>query len=59
MAEIVIVDRDGKEHTVQGRVGVSVMETLRELDYGVAAICGRPRKPCGTALRRSVMYCVP
>ncbi len=40
MAEIVIVDRDGKEHTVQGRVGVSVMETLREVDYGVAAICG-------------------
>ncbi|HUO95069.1 MAG TPA: 2Fe-2S iron-sulfur cluster-binding protein [Steroidobacteraceae bacterium] len=40
MAELVIVDRDGKEHTVAGRVGVSVMETLRELDYGVAAICG-------------------
>jgi ferredoxin, 2Fe-2S len=40
MAEIVIVDRDGKEHTVQGRLGVSVMETLREVDYGVAAICG-------------------
>ena len=40
MAELVIVDRDGKEHRVAGRVGVSVMETLRELDYGVAAICG-------------------
>ena len=40
MAELVIVDRDGKEHRVEGRVGVSVMETLRELDYGVAAICG-------------------
>jgi len=40
MAEIVIVDRDGKEHSVEGRVGVSVMETLREVDYGVAAICG-------------------
>jgi 2Fe-2S ferredoxin len=40
MADLVIVDRDGKEHTVQGRVGVSVMESLRELDYGVAAICG-------------------
>ena len=36
----VIVDRDGKEPTVAGRIGVSVMETLRELDYGVAAICG-------------------
>ncbi len=40
MAELVIVDRYGKEHRVEGRVGVSVMETLRDLDYGVAAICG-------------------
>jgi ferredoxin, 2Fe-2S len=40
MAELVVVDRDGKEHRVEGRLGVSVMETLRELDYGVAAICG-------------------
>jgi 2Fe-2S ferredoxin len=40
MAELVIVDRDGTEHRVEGKVGVSVMETLRELDYGVAAICG-------------------
>jgi 2Fe-2S ferredoxin len=40
MAELVIVDRDGKEHRVEGRLEVSIMETLRELDYGVAAICG-------------------
>jgi len=40
MAELVIVDRAGKEHRVQGRVGVSLMETLRDLDFGVAAICG-------------------
>jgi 2Fe-2S ferredoxin len=40
MAELVVVDRDGKEHRVEGREGASVMETLRELDYGVAAICG-------------------
>lgn len=40
MAELVIIDRSGKEHRVPGRIGVSVMETLRELDYGVAAICG-------------------
>jgi 2Fe-2S ferredoxin len=40
MAELVVVDRDGAEHRVTGRTGVSVMETLRELDYGVAAICG-------------------
>jgi 2Fe-2S ferredoxin len=40
MAELLIVDRDGHEHRVTGRTGVPVMETLRELDYGVAAICG-------------------
>ncbi|MCX7058475.1 MAG: 2Fe-2S iron-sulfur cluster-binding protein [Proteobacteria bacterium] len=40
MAELVIVDRLGKEHSVTGRVGVSVMETVRDLDFGVAAICG-------------------
>ena len=40
MANIVIVDRDDKEHVVEGRVGLKVMETLRELDFGVAAICG-------------------
>jgi ferredoxin, 2Fe-2S len=40
MAELVIVDRDGREHRVPGKLGVSVMETLRDLDYGVAAICG-------------------
>ena len=40
MAELVIVDRDGKEYRVEGKIGVSVMETLRDLDYGVAAVCG-------------------
>jgi 2Fe-2S ferredoxin len=40
MANLVIVDRDEKEHVVEGRVGLKVMETLRELDFGVAAICG-------------------
>jgi ferredoxin, 2Fe-2S len=40
MAQLVIVDRDGAEHSVDGKVGVSVMETLRDVDYGVAAICG-------------------
>ncbi len=40
MAEIIITDRDGGEHRVTGRVGASLMETLREFDYGVAAICG-------------------
>jgi ferredoxin, 2Fe-2S len=40
MARMVVVDRDGKEHEIEARAGLKVMEVLRELDYGVAAICG-------------------
>ena len=40
MPTLKVVDRDGKEHDVPARAGVKVMETLRELDYGIAAICG-------------------
>lgn len=35
-----VIDRDGKEHAVQAKSGLKLMETLRELDYGIAAICG-------------------
>ena len=35
-----VVDRDGVEHQVEAKTGLKVMETLRELEYGVAAICG-------------------
>ena len=35
-----VVDRDGIEHAVEAKAGLKVMEVLRELDYGVAAICG-------------------
>ena len=35
-----VVDRDGVEHEVEAKPGLKVMEVLRELDYGVAAICG-------------------
>ncbi|MEP7243775.1 MAG: 2Fe-2S iron-sulfur cluster-binding protein [Gammaproteobacteria bacterium] len=35
-----VVDRDGVEHQVDAKTGLKVMENLRELDYGVAAICG-------------------
>lgn len=35
-----VVDRDGVEHEVEAKAGLKVMETLRELEYGVAAICG-------------------
>jgi 2Fe-2S ferredoxin len=40
MARMIVVDRDGKEHEIEAKVGLRVMEILRELDYGVAAICG-------------------
>jgi ferredoxin, 2Fe-2S len=40
MALLRVVDRDGVAHEVEAKTGRSVMETLRELDYGVAAICG-------------------
>jgi 2Fe-2S ferredoxin len=35
-----VVDRDGIEHEIEARTGLKVMENLRELDYGIAAICG-------------------
>jgi 2Fe-2S ferredoxin len=35
-----VVDRDGREHEMDAKSGLKVMETLRELDYGVAAMCG-------------------
>ncbi|MFM8518501.1 MAG: 2Fe-2S iron-sulfur cluster-binding protein [Nevskiaceae bacterium] len=35
-----VVDRDGHEHDVPARSGQKLMETLRELDYGISAICG-------------------
>jgi hypothetical protein len=40
MARMIVVDRDGKEHEIEAKPGFKVMEILRELDYGVAAICG-------------------
>ena len=40
MARMTEVDRDGNEHEIEAKPGLKVMEILRELDYGVAAICG-------------------
>jgi ferredoxin, 2Fe-2S len=40
MAKMVVTDRDGKVHEIEGRPGVKLMETLREFDWGVTAICG-------------------
>ena len=48
MARMIVVDRDGKEHEIEAKPGLKIMEILRELDYGVAAICG------GTMLLRHV-----
>ena len=35
-----VVDRDGHEHEVDANTGFTLMENLRDLDYGVGAICG-------------------
>ncbi len=40
MATMRVTDRDGKLHEIEGRAGLKVMETLREYEYGVTAICG-------------------
>jgi ferredoxin, 2Fe-2S len=40
MALIRVTDRDGIEHEVQGNTSFTLMENLRDLDYGVAAVCG-------------------
>lgn len=40
MARIHVTDRMGETQVVEGRTDVSVMETLRELDNGVEALCG-------------------
>jgi 2Fe-2S ferredoxin len=40
MALIKVTDRDGIEHDVQANTSFTLMENLRDLDYGVAAVCG-------------------
>lgn len=40
MADMLVTDLDGVEHRIQGRAGVSIMETLREVEWGTPAICG-------------------
>jgi 2Fe-2S ferredoxin len=37
---MLVTDRDGVVHEVDGQTGLKLMETLREFDYGVTAICG-------------------
>ena len=38
--KIVAIDRQGKEHTLEGRDGWSVMEILRDGGLNIAAECG-------------------
>lgn len=40
MARMVVTDQGGQTHEIEGRAGLKIMETLREYDYGVTAICG-------------------
>ena len=41
MAMIIVTDRDGEEHEIEGEVGLSLMENLRDSNVGdIAAICG-------------------
>ena len=47
MTTILVTDRDGGQHEVEAVEGLPLMETLRDLDYGVAAICGG-QCCCGT-----------
>ena len=37
MPKIHVIDSEGEEHTVEGQVGLSLMESLRDLDNGVLA----------------------
>jgi len=40
MASIVVTDREGEEHVIEGTPGWSVMEIIRENDLPVEAACG-------------------
>ena len=35
-----VIDRDGTERTLEAPTGATLMEPLRDMDDGVAAICG-------------------
>ena len=40
MIKISVKDLDGKSHEIEARDGDSLMEALREYEWGVPAICG-------------------
>lgn len=47
MIKLNVKDREGERHEVEANEGDTLMETLREFDWGVAAICGGMCS-CGT-----------
>lgn len=47
MITLNVKDRDGETHEVTADAGDTLMETLREFEWGVAAICGGMCS-CGT-----------
>ncbi len=47
MIKLTVKDREGDVHEVDANEGDTLMETLREFDWGVAAICGGMCS-CGT-----------
>ncbi|HIE85750.1 MAG: 2Fe-2S iron-sulfur cluster-binding protein [Pseudomonadota bacterium] len=40
MIALKVTDRDGRSHTLEASKGSSVMESLRDEDMGIEAICG-------------------
>jgi 2Fe-2S ferredoxin len=40
LIEIKVIDRKGREHALQARTDESLMEMLRDQDWGVEAVCG-------------------
>ena len=40
MTSIHVTDSEGEQHKVEAQVGLPIMETLRDLDNGVMALCG-------------------
>lgn len=40
MTTLKVTDRDGRSHTLEAHKGSSVMESLRDEDMGIEAICG-------------------
>ena len=47
MSWLRVIDQNGVEHRVDATPGLKVMEVLRDLEYGVPAICGGMLS-CGT-----------